>query len=113
MIDTVFGYFLGLLLIGGSIAAAVNRTARMVVIILLVCVVGFKLIFSSTPTANSSQDNMSLESSVKPAPVHHYSSPTIAPSSPTITIENYRYKGDSVKIKCTGKVGHVVCGPAS
>lgn len=33
------------------------------------------------------------------------------PESVTTTIENYRFKGDSIKIECSGPTGSIVCKP--
>lgn len=69
--------------------------------------VGIVLLVSILPSAVKKPDyGVSTTSSPAPSP-----SPREAPSK-TVTLQNYRAKGDSVKLECSGTTGNITCKPA-
>jgi hypothetical protein len=55
-----------------------------------------------TPSSVSNEESKTVEST----------NITSEPETVTTTIQNYRFKGNDIKIECSGPTGNIVCKPA-
>lgn len=98
----ILGVLVCVLFVLAAIAAAVNKTARVVIAALLITALVVKGVFFSTPEVNRN----AVEVAHKP------STPASPASSETAiaTFENFDRKGGkSLTVKCSGPVGNVRC----
>lgn len=100
--DQIIGWVLGIILVGGGIGAAISERIRGVVILVIIVSLAVKFFFFSGD--NSANSPSQTSTSIKTVPG--------SPETVTTTIQNYRFKGDDVKIQCSGPTGAVVCKPA-
>lgn len=92
----IFTYFVFTLIVKG----AKNK------ILTLICgAAAFMLVFYLLPVPEKAGRNVSTASSV---------SSTVAPSeapSKVVVLTNYREKGDSLQLECSGTTGNITCKP--
>ena len=105
MIATLFDYFTSglvlLIIVGGGIAAAVSTRVRGAIVLFIVVALGVKFLFFSEKPVTEAHQSPS-------------SSPNVGSTAATVplTLQNYRYKGDNVKLECSGPTGNITCKPA-
>ena len=94
--------------IGASRREIISLTVVSAVLVLL-----YSLFLTRDGAATSAEEEASSFSASSEFAVEGTGAKTVAvPESRTATLKNYRTKGDSVKIECSGPTGSVVCKPA-
>lgn len=90
-----------LLILGLGVAAALSEKFRGVIITFAIIAFSINIIFFSETKESKPESQASLPTTTQKT----------SPDHPTVeaTLQNYRYKGDDIKIECSGPTGSIQC----